>query len=297
VRLRQARLLEAVARLGQALAERAPVVILLDDVQWADADTRHVLTYSIRRWRQAGTPVLVVLAVRSEETGTRPGLARWLTGLEREAPVLRLPLGPLAAEDVRRWVGALTGDRQPNPAGGPVAAFGRWLMDRTGGQPSLVVRVLRTLLDEGVVGLRPALGEGWVLDIDRACDDEGSRQRLEEVLGRGLRASVRDLLRRLDATASALLTAAVTLDERFSADTVLAVARVDELAGLHALEQLVRAQVLRESGDGRYAFSHRPLRAALEAEIGEPRRRLYRLRALELTQRPGDAVGRLLSGV
>ena len=49
VTLAQGRLVEAVARLGQALAVRAPLVLFLDDVQWADLATRDLLHYVVRR--------------------------------------------------------------------------------------------------------------------------------------------------------------------------------------------------------------------------------------------------------
>lgn len=292
-KLQQVRVFEAVARLGLALAERRPLVLLVDDVQWADADTRHVLTYSIRRWRQAGAPALVMLAVRTEDVATRQGLGRWLAALEREVPAVRLRLGPLAVEDVQRWVAALTAaaDTAATTASSAVPAFARWLADRTGGHPSTIVGVLRTLLEEGELGLRPGLGDGWALDIERVLDD-GARQRLEEVLPLGARPRARDLLRRLDATSSVLLAAGSVLDEWFNAETVCGVAHVEEPEGLQALERLVRADVLRERDDGLYAFRHELVRAAVRAEFGEARRRVYHLRALEMRER-----GSTLSGL
>lgn len=294
-RLQQVRLFEAVARLGQALAKRRQLVLFVDDVQWADADTRHMLAYTVRRWRQASVPALVMLAVRSEDIGTRQGLAQWLAGMEREAPAVRLAIGPLAVDDVRRWVAALTGAGETalDSGGSTVAAFERWLADRTGGQPSYIVAVLRTLLEEGVLGLRPALGDGWALDVDRLLD-EAARHRLEEVLPLALRPAVRDLLRRLDATSSALLRTAAALDEWFTTDAVCSVAHVDEIVGLHALERLVRAEVLCRREDGWYTFRHDLVRAAMRAETGEVYRRAYQVRALEIMERTGDGLTGLL---
>jgi DNA-binding SARP family transcriptional activator len=290
-RLQRVRLFEAVARLGQALAERGPFVLFIDDAQWADVDTRHVLSYSVRRWRHAGVPALVVLAVRSEDVGTRRGLARWLAGLEREAPVIRLPLGPLAAVDVIRWIGALTGaaDDRPNVVGTNVSVFGRWLAERTGGRPSYIVQMLRMLLDEGVLGLRPAAGDSWVLDVDRALDGR-ARERLEQMLPIGVRALVRDLLHRVDAASSALLAAAAALDEWFTAETVCGVAHVEELVGLRALEALVRGKVLHKGPDGRYAFRHTLVREAVREEAGEARQRAYHLRALQILEQNDAAL-------
>lgn len=81
---------------------------------------------------------------------------------------------------------------------------------------------------------------------------------------------------------SELLAAAGALDEWFTAEAVCRVARVDELAGLRALDRLVRARVLRERSDGRYAFHHRFVRASVFTEAGEARRRAYVLRAIEV---------------
>src|SRR5215472_308766 len=284
-RLQPVRLVEAVARLGLALARRGPFVLLIDDVQWADVHTRHVVGYSVRRWVEARAPCLVVLVVRSEDAGARDCLARWLGGLEREAPIVRLTLGPLGAEDVVRWVGSLTGvvEASSGAQADAAAAFGRWLADRTGGQPLYIVEMLRTLLEEGVLGMRPAAGDGWLLDVDGAL--EGATGRFQDVLPAGVLALIRGVLRTLDRISSELLTAAAALDEWFTAEAVCHVANVEELAGLRALEGLVRGRVLRERGDGRYAFYHGFVRASVFTEAGEARRRTYQLRAAKASGR------------
>src|SRR5918997_1532343 len=74
-------LFEAVARTVGALASRAPVVLFLDDVQWADAATLEVLDYAGRRWAEQGTPVLVLIAARSEELIGGYSLGGWLPSL------------------------------------------------------------------------------------------------------------------------------------------------------------------------------------------------------------------------
>src|SRR5215472_368835 len=84
----RSRLFEAVARLGTALAARAPVVLLVDDLQWTDVASLDVLHYSAKRWTETGTAVLLLLAMRSE---AEP-LVEWLAGLERDTKVTRLVL-------------------------------------------------------------------------------------------------------------------------------------------------------------------------------------------------------------
>jgi len=85
-------MLEAMTRLGLALAAHRPLVLFLDDFQWADAATRDVVQYALRHWGDAKARILVLLAVRSEDLTMDRDLARWLSSLERESPVTRLEL-------------------------------------------------------------------------------------------------------------------------------------------------------------------------------------------------------------
>src|SRR5204863_7298880 len=66
------RLFEAVARLGQALAERAPVILFVDDVHCADAASLDMLHYVGRRCQESGAHILLLLTLRTEALATTP---------------------------------------------------------------------------------------------------------------------------------------------------------------------------------------------------------------------------------
>src|SRR3954447_14856319 len=93
-------LFEAIARLLEALASRAPVILFLDDLQWADAATLEVLEYASKRLAEQGAPVLVLIAARPEEAEGSSAFERWFSSLGRRLPTRSLTLYPLRDEEV-----------------------------------------------------------------------------------------------------------------------------------------------------------------------------------------------------
>jgi non-specific serine/threonine protein kinase len=105
----QGRLFEAVHQLILALAERArpeAQVLCYDDVQWADLATRDLLLYRLPRQREAHSPHLLLLTVRSEALATTPELEGWLATVTRQVPTTRLELGPLAGTETEQAIAA-----------------------------------------------------------------------------------------------------------------------------------------------------------------------------------------------
>jgi predicted ATPase len=61
------RLFEAIVQLFNALAQRAPLVLVLDDLQWIDESSLDLLRYLGHSWKERGTRILLLGGVRSEE--------------------------------------------------------------------------------------------------------------------------------------------------------------------------------------------------------------------------------------
>src|SRR5207302_6121891 len=107
------RLFEAVARLVDALAQRAPLVLLLEDLQWVDRASLDLLRYLGHHWSRHGSRVLLLGTVRGEGLEPNPQLSALLADLGRDLPLSQLSLPPLSQEETLHLVHALVGQGTP----------------------------------------------------------------------------------------------------------------------------------------------------------------------------------------
>ncbi|HXW43507.1 MAG TPA: AAA family ATPase [Streptosporangiaceae bacterium] len=113
------RLFAAVLESLAALAGPAPLVIVLEDLHWADTSSRELLAFLAVRLR--AEPVLIVGTVRDEDL--EDGTHRWLAELERRPTVTRLRLGRLADDEISDLVtGLVAGGTGADHVAGLVAA-------------------------------------------------------------------------------------------------------------------------------------------------------------------------------
>jgi class 3 adenylate cyclase/tetratricopeptide (TPR) repeat protein len=94
------RLFVRVLELLAALAARSPVVLVLEDLHWADESSRELLAFLAVRLRDK--PVLMVGTLREEELAG--GVGQWLAELERRPGVTRLRLGRLPNSEIAELV-------------------------------------------------------------------------------------------------------------------------------------------------------------------------------------------------
>jgi DNA-binding NarL/FixJ family response regulator len=99
------RVYQAVRELIERLAARSPLVLILDDLQWADSAALELISYLLRRPPQA--PVMVAMALRSGQGD--PAVVKAIGDIQRSSIVQTIELGPLTKESVRQLVGDLEG--------------------------------------------------------------------------------------------------------------------------------------------------------------------------------------------
>ncbi|MER6385532.1 AAA family ATPase [Streptomyces sp. NPDC001250] len=108
-----ARLFELTARLLEQVAAAQPVVLVLEDLHWADASTRHLLAYLFRTLRTGR--LLVLASYRSDDIHRRHPLRPLLAELDRLRTVRRIELARFTREEVGRQIAGILA-AEPDPA-------------------------------------------------------------------------------------------------------------------------------------------------------------------------------------
>src|SRR5207253_3146153 len=112
------RLFEATSRLLQIWATRRPLVLLLDDMQWADTATLDLLLYLARSLAEQPAPVLLLLNLRTGAESFSGVQCSWLLALKRTCiPLTGLVLAAFSKEETQRFVQALAWAEQPPEMG------------------------------------------------------------------------------------------------------------------------------------------------------------------------------------
>lgn len=249
---RQARLSRAVDQLLETVRGARPALLLVDDIQWADAASAQVLHYLARHAAQR--PLLVIYAYRDEAIDNDARFAQLIESLRRDSGARRMPLARLAYPDTARLVQTLVEALADAPFAAPDLA--ERLHRETEGNPFFLTSILQSL-SEGETRLEA-----------RASGAPG-------LLPDALRAAVRVRLAHVPKSIRPWLETAAVLGRRFEFDTLMDVTGATEAALLDALESLVQRHILREEAEGGiYDFSHDKLREVVYHDIGGARRRL-----------------------
>lgn len=256
------RFFDAVAALIGEIGAETPVVLVFDDLQWADRPTLQLLRHLVRA--PAPRRVLFLGTYRESEISERHPLHELIGDLRREGTLRRLELGGLAEPEV----GELVAELASAPA---AAAFVHALAGETEGNPFFIEEVVRHIRDTA-----------GALTEEVTLEEAGVPDGVREVTARRLR--------RLSEPTRAVLLVASVIGREFDYDVLQAVVSQSDDELVEALEEGVEARVLREAGHvGRYAFTHALVRATLYDTISQ-------LRRARLHGRVGEALVRLRGG-
>ncbi|MGH9276366.1 MAG: ATP-binding protein [Acidimicrobiales bacterium] len=263
------------------IAATAPVVLLLDDLHWADKPTVLLLRHLVTTLDQA--EVLIVGTYRDSDLTAMHPLTEGLAALRREPTVERVAVGGLDDNGVVALVESMAGHEIDEEA----IDFAHAVRRETAGNPFFVAEVLRHLAEVGAI--RQEDGR-WTAAVE--LSSIGLPESLREVLGQRVR--------RLGDEVAHILTMASVIGRDFDLSLLAHVAERDENAVLDALEAAAEAAVVIEV-DGqseRFTFVHAMFQHTLYRELSASRRarthrRIGELLEAECGNDPGDRIGEL----
>jgi DNA-binding SARP family transcriptional activator len=234
-------LYDSLSGLLARLCTSTPLVLVLDDLHWADPASLEVLRFLASRPDDA--PLLLVGTYR--DTEVTAALAEALADLARRPLVTRLELEGLAEGELATLVAQATGSEAAAPL---VSA----LHHRTGGNPFFVSELVRLL----------------------ESDDTTADAVLRRELPGGVRDVIRHRLDGLPAESTSVLARAAVIGEEFDLELLAPISELSADRTLELVEVALRKRIAAESPGriGGYRFSHALIRETLYAELSAVRR-------------------------
>ncbi|MBI4607621.1 MAG: AAA family ATPase [Candidatus Rokubacteria bacterium] len=249
------RLFEAVATLLEGLAAAQPLVLILEDLHWADDMSLRLLAFVGRRLRTE--PIALVVTVREEELADTHGLRRTLEELSREDALTRLALPLLSRAATTALVRALA---RAGSEDASAERLGEAVWTVSEGNPFMIVETVRALQE----GTQSA-----------GTSDLPLPNRVREVIvGR---------LERLSARGRHMVAVAAVIGREFEFTLLQRAAEVDEREAAEGMEELVRRRLLHCVGE-RLDFTHDRIRSVVYEQFAPPRRQLLHLQVAEVLE-------------
>jgi DNA-binding SARP family transcriptional activator len=244
-------LFESVSDVFALLAERQPLIFILEDVHWADEMSARLLAFAGRRL--GGRRVLLVATAREEELADVPAVRQALDELGRDAPLTRLSLGPLSRADTMALVRAIA--RSGDEAA--MARLGEQAWAASEGNPFVAVETVRAQAE----GSSALGGRGLALS-----------ERVRGVVGRRLD--------RLSELAQTLAGMGAVIGREFDFGLLQRASGMTEDDAAAGVEELIRRRVLHGLGE-LFDFTHDRIRDVAYGRLLVPRRKLLHRRLAE----------------
>jgi predicted ATPase/DNA-binding SARP family transcriptional activator len=251
----QGRLFQAIFHLFTNTAKRNKLLLIVEDIHWADATTLQCLHYLVRHIQN--DPIALIFTLREESLTTDSNLVALLDNLRRVENVRYLSLSRLTIEDTKILL-MKSADTKPYAEG-----LGRWLYKETSGHPFFFISLLQSLREEGLL-------------VDASSTDWQMLARTDPnlALPDAIRDSVLSRLQRLPQTERDVLDWMAVYGRSLKFSTLQAITNQPQILLLNTVEQLTSYQLLDDKA-GEYDFYHNKIREVVYDDLSAPRRRLY----------------------
>ncbi|MDR3435530.1 protein kinase domain-containing protein [Telmatospirillum sp.] len=243
------RLFEALSFTLAAYADGRPLMLVLDDLQWADELTLGLLNHFKDGPLQAA-PVLILTTFRSEERTAA------LDALFGAPEVSGYDLRRMAVNDVRGMVGGMLALTEPPPQ------LVDFLAGSSNGNPFFIAEYLRTAVAEGVL-VRDRLGH-WVIGGD-GIPDPGAFEALP--LPVSLHQLIELRLSKLTPAARRVLDVAALVGRTLETNFLQKVSALSEDEMGDIVDELVRRQIIEPTETDDFRFMHDKIREIADSQL------------------------------
>jgi AAA ATPase domain len=245
----QLRIFRAGEGLLRALADKQPVVLLLEDLHWADSATLGLLLHLGRHLQ--GLRLLLLGTYRDVDTDEQHPLEATLRELRRERGTEELTLRGLSAAGTEVLMRSrLAIEHIPTE-------LLLLIHERTDGNPFFIEELTKVLVERGI--------------LDQVGGSGGSRREGQPIeVPRSVRSVVRHRVERLPPETQSILRVACVLGQEFELDVLLALTGEPQVAVLALLNAAVAARLLRHRqgiGQAGYAFAHALVQQTLYEDL------------------------------
>ncbi len=248
----QYRLFEAVSQFITNISKEAPLLVILDDLQWTDPSSLLLLHYLARGVDK--TSLLLLGAYRSTDIDSKHPLTPILSELNRERLPQSVSLKRMSLNDVSEMIKYMLGqDDVP-------AEFCRLVYEKTRGNPFFAEEVVKSLKEEEI--------------IHRKNDKWEIREVTKIEFPEGVKSIIKTRISRLDDECQNVLTMASFIGNDFTFDGLCGVIGVEEDKLIEPMEKILKSGLVKEKiiqGEDMYSFSDVMIRDAVHEEVSHMR--------------------------
>jgi class 3 adenylate cyclase/tetratricopeptide (TPR) repeat protein len=258
------RFIDAITQLAVNASKETPLVMIMDDANWADSGSLDLLLAAAR---QVANQRLLLLGIyRDVEVEEDSDLFEFLYDVRREKLGETLQLKGFGPDDTGLLIGEILNQKEVD------VEFRDLIFRKTAGNPFFIEELVRSLVEQGVL-FRTA--KGW------------DRKPVSEIeIPSGIRTVIKQRLSNLDEESRSVLSvASVTSAEskEFSFALLKAVTEMDESQLIDVIERILKTRLIREtrmlSGRPGFTFTDSRIRDAIYEEMTIIRRSRYHLKA------------------
>jgi DNA-binding SARP family transcriptional activator len=264
----ESRLWEGIFQLLQGLTSLTTIILLIDDLHWADQATLGLLGYLLRQFHgSTARPPLIHFMAIARTDAENPPYAAFLQTIQREGMLDRLMLNRLNAGEVEQLSNAITRE--------PTLSFAEWLMKNSEGIPFILVELVRYARQNKILVELPPESDlnGFIVDQSALSTSPVVPQTVYNL--------IKIRLERLSEPAWRILSAAVAAGRQFEFEVVARAAAISENAALDAIDELIAAHILEPLGESRFRIDHPLVMEVVYREVGDLRHRIQHRRIAE----------------